>query len=259
MVIKTRGQDRPHFHYTTPLLQDLEAKFPLRMNVRWLLFSLYSNQLTDDIKTHDYIAFISKMSQNFKKSKNQREDSDIKDQEEFTNFIFQQVEHQLLLKKAEFLLEHARGTFYKSTYGILKTAYKNATEKGDFSDLIEFIPKLEVKFEIKKKEIEQLNKERKEKLLWKVNHLYGDLSKEQLLKLKKKNDREIESCHKLWTEKRRPDERTMWKANLFNKIEALAETSRLLDQAIELLEIKHVETESQFKTLDHFLNPIKPN
>jgi len=143
------------------------------------------------------------------------------------------ITHSDLILRAKILIKKAKGVLYKSSIGILKTGLENALNQKDFTDLIEYVPKFEKKYQIKKEELELFIKERQ------VNHIktlilfYADYSKEELENLLAKCEKRSKIFEHQWTQERRADEKTMWKANLFNKIEANAKEMNLIKDAIE--------------------------
>ncbi len=140
-----------------------------------------------------------------------------------------------LITRANLIIENNHGVLYKSSIGILKHGLKNATEKDDFEDLEEFVPKFEKKNILMKKKLEQLIQERTEDWNYRVNLYIKSHSLEQLRRKLAKLEKETIELMKKWSE-RRPDERTQRKATISNRADSVAKAILLVKDAIDIIE-----------------------
>ena len=140
-----------------------------------------------------------------------------------------------LITKAKLIIENNHGVLYKSSIGILKHGLKNATEKNDFEDLEEFVPKFERQYIVMKKKLEQLIQERTENWNYRVSLYIKSYSLEQLHRKLARLEKETMELMKKWSS-RRPDERTQRKATISNRADSVAKAILLIKDAIDIIE-----------------------
>ncbi len=139
-----------------------------------------------------------------------------------------------LIDRAEQLIKNNHGILYKRCISILETGIKRATNLLDYSDLEDFVPIFEKKYMRLKFQLEQENRQSKEKKIQNITLLFKSYTKEMLFK-------QLENCTKeslklkiKWDSLRR-DERTQRKATRSNRVDANAKEMMLIQDALNSL------------------------
>lgn len=142
-----------------------------------------------------------------------------------------------LIVRAEKLIENNHGVLYRRCISILKTGIKRAEKILDYSDLQEFVPLFEEKFERLKTQFEKENHAQEQKKIRDISCIFKSYTKEMLYK-------QLESCRKeslklkeKWSTLRK-DERTQRKATISNRITANAKEMMLVQDALTYLKEK---------------------
>ena len=136
-----------------------------------------------------------------------------------------------LLAEAEEL--SCNGYLYNSSRGILKTGIKRAIGEGNYSDLLEYVPKMRIKALKYEKEIKARDQREGEAYQKRVIATIKSNSKAQLLKRMAKCKQISEKGRIYWTEERGKAERTARKAHISNKLDSNAYDMLLLQEALK--------------------------
>lgn len=148
-----------------------------------------------------------------------------------------------LIRRAKQLIEKNHGILYRRSISILKTGIIKTREKNNYSDLIEFVPKFEVKYKNRKIQLEADRIEQEQKRIWNIRHLYGSYTKEMLMNQLKKCEKESIKLMKKWSLLRK-DERTQRKAIISNRADVNAKEMMLIQDALTYMnknQLKRIE------------------
>ena len=138
-----------------------------------------------------------------------------------------------LLQRARAIIKNNHGVLYRSSIGILKTGIKNATQKEDFTDLIEYVPKFEKLHVRMKKKLEEELKHGEYVRMRDITLTVKRHTKAQLEKELTNLEKESMELMDKWCNRRRPDERTQWKAQVSNRADSVARRMLLVKDALQ--------------------------